>query len=68
MTRTNVVLDETLVKDCRKLTGIPTQRSLIDFALRELLRHGQQRKMLELKGHVAWTGDLTAWRRGRSLS
>jgi Arc/MetJ family transcription regulator len=68
MTRTNVVLDETLVNDCRKLTGIPTQRSLIDFALRELLRHGQQRKMLELKGRVAWTGDLTAWRRGRSLS
>lgn len=65
MTRTNVVLDEALVEDCRKLTGIPTQRSLIDYALRELLRHGQQRKILELKGRVAWDGDLTAWRRGR---
>jgi len=68
MTRTNVVLDETLVENCRKLTGIPTQRSLIDYALRELLRHGQQRKILELKGRVAWDGDLPAWRRGRGIS
>ena len=67
MTRTNIVLDEMLVEDCRKLTGIPTQRSLIDFALRELLRHGQQRKILELKGRVSWDGDLPAWRKGRGL-
>ncbi len=65
MTRTNIVLDEALVKNCRKLTGIPTQRSLIDYALRELLRHGQQRKVLELKGRIAWEGDLPAWRRRR---
>jgi len=65
MTRTNIVLDETLVQKCRKLTGIPTQRSLIDYALRELLRHGQQRKVLELKGAVSWAGDLPTWRAGR---
>ena len=52
MTRTNVVLDEALVAKCRKLTGIPTQRSLIDYALRELLRHGQQKKMLALKARI----------------
>ena len=65
MTRTNVVLDEVLVEKCREVTGIPTRRSLIDHALRELLRHGQQRKILELKGRIAWQGDLRAWRRGR---
>ena len=65
MTRTNIVLDETLVDKCRKITGIPTQRSLIDYALRELLRHGQQKKIMELKGRVAWEGDLPAWRKGR---
>ena len=65
MTRTNVVLDEVLVEECRKATGIPTQRSLIDHALRELLRHERQKKVLELKGRIAWQGDLGAWRRGR---
>jgi Arc/MetJ family transcription regulator len=65
MTRTNVVLDEVLVEECKRITGIPTQRSLIDHALRELLRHGRQRKVLELKGRIAWEGDLGAWRRRR---
>jgi len=67
MTRTNVVLDEVLVEKCQKLTGIPTRRSLIDHALRELLRHGEQKKILALKGRVAWTGDLPAWRKGRGM-
>ena len=67
MTRTNVVLDEVLVEECRKITGIPTQRSLIDHALRELLRHGRQKKVLELKGQISWQGDLRAWRRGRGV-
>lgn len=66
MTRTNVVLDEVLVEECRKITGISTRRSLIDHALRELLRHDRQRKVLELKGRVSWEGDLRAWRRRRS--
>ena len=67
MTRTNVVLDETLVAECQKVTGLPTQRSLIEHALRELLRHGRQRKVLELQGRIAWRGDLRAWRKGRGI-
>ncbi len=66
MGRTNVVLDDELVRECRKLTGIETRRALIDYALREVLRHGQQRRLLELKGAVRWEGDLAAWREGRS--
>lgn len=66
MGRTNVVLDDDLVRECRKLTGIDTRRALIDYALREVLRHGRQRRLLELKGAVDWEGDLSAWREGRS--
>lgn len=67
MTRTNVVLDDALVEKCQRVTGIRTRRSLIDHALRELLRRGNQKKILELKGRVAWEGDLPAWRVGRGL-
>ena len=66
MGRTNVVLDDELVKECQKLTGINTRRALIDYALHELLRHGRQRRLLELKGTVKWEGDLDAWRKGRA--
>ena len=67
MKRTNVVLDERLVKDCIQATGIKTQKALIDHALRELLRHEKQTKILELKGKINWKGDLDDWRQGRSL-
>ncbi len=65
MGRTNVVLDDELVKACQKLTGIETRRALIDFALHEVLRHGRQKRLLELKGSVKWEGDLAAWREKR---
>lgn len=65
MKRTNVVLDDKLMKDCQKATGIKTQRALIDHALRELLRHESQAKILELKGKVDWEGTLKDWRLGR---
>ena len=66
MKRTNIVLDDRLVDRCMKTTGIKTQRALIDHALRELLRHESQMKILELKGNVHWEGDLSEWRRGRN--
>jgi Arc/MetJ family transcription regulator len=65
MKRTNVVLDEKLVEDCLKATGKKTRRALIDYALRELLRHESQTKILKLKGKVHWEGNLNEWRRGR---
>ena len=64
--RTNVVLDDELVEECQKLTGIKTRRALIEYALRQVLRHRRQRRLLELKGAVNWEGDLDAWRKGRS--
>ncbi len=67
MKRTNVLLDEKLVNDCIKATGIKTQKALIDHALRELLRHEKQIKILELKGRINWDGNLDDWRQDRSL-
>lgn len=63
--RTNVVLDEKLVNNCIKATGIKTKKSLIDHALRELLRHKKQKKLLELKGKITWEGNLDEMRKGR---
>ncbi len=65
MSRTNVVLDDALVEECQKLTGIGTRRALIDYALQEVRRHGHQRRLLELKGAFQWKGDLTEWREAR---
>jgi len=55
-----------LVEECQKLTGIKTRRALIDYALHEVRRHRRQRRLLELKGSVAWEGDLGTWREART--
>jgi Arc/MetJ family transcription regulator len=65
MGRTNIILDDALVADCQKATGLKTRRGLVDHALRELLRHRRQKKVLELKGTVSWEGNLAGWRKGR---
>jgi len=65
MGRTNVVLDDKLVDDCLKTTGIKTRRALIEHALQELLRHESQKKLLNLKGNIHWEGNLDEWRKGR---
>jgi Arc/MetJ family transcription regulator len=67
MKRTNVVLDERVVKDCKRLTGIQTTRGVVDHALRELRRIRRQRRILGLEGKVNWRGDLARLRRGRRL-
>lgn len=63
--RTNIVLDEKLVKKALKISKIKTKRQLIDFALRELIRHEDQHKLLALRGKVQWEGDLNTSREGR---
>lgn len=63
--RISVVLDRKLVQAALKATGLKTRRELVDFALRELLRHKQQKKLLALKGKVTWEGNITEMRTGR---
>ena len=65
MKRTNVVLDDNLVEDCIKATGIKTRKALIDHAIKELLRHENQIKILDLKGNINWEGNLDEWRQDR---
>ncbi len=67
MKRTNIVLDDKLVEDCLRVTGIRTRKALIDHALRELYRHESQVRILELKGKINWEGDLNEWRQGRDI-
>ena len=48
-----------------RLTGIETQKALIDYALRELVRRKEQKSILKLKGKISWEGDLGGLRAHR---
>ena len=58
-TRTNIVLDEELVAEAQRVTGIATKRELVDFALRELVRQGRRGKLnlLDLAGKIDFVDD-----------
>ena len=66
MKRTNIVLDEKLVREGLKTTGMKTRRALVDHALRELVRREKQVGLLGLKGKIGWAGNLGAMRRTRT--
>ena len=59
MKRTNIVIDEKLIKDGMKATEIKTRRALVDYALRDLLRRESQKRVLELERKVHCERDLS---------
>ena len=67
MHRTNILLNEELVKTAMQVTGLETRKALVDYALQELIRHYQQKKLLELKGKVKWKGNLKKMRESRNF-
>lgn len=50
--RTNIVLDEELVKTAMKLGKAKTKRELIHAALEEYVKNLQKKNLLELKGKI----------------
>ena len=47
--RTNIVLDDKLIRDAMKLAEVSTMREAVDVALRRFVHSGKQRRLLELK-------------------
>lgn len=64
--RTNIVLDDTLVKRAQILTGIRTKREVVDAALRTLVRLHEQSSARALRGKLHWEGNLEESRQGRN--
>lgn len=64
-TRTNIILDDDMVEEAKKLTSFRTKREVVDFALRELLKQLRKKKLLAIRHKGMWQGDLSKWRRKR---
>ncbi|MEA3468946.1 MAG: type II toxin-antitoxin system VapB family antitoxin [Thermodesulfobacteriota bacterium] len=55
--RTNVVLDDDLINEAIKLTGVKTKKDVISFALQELVTARKRRNLLDLEGKIAFRDD-----------
>ncbi len=60
--RTNIVIDDKLMEDTLRATGLKTKREAVELGLRTLLRLRKQEEIRRLRGKLAWEGDLDAMR------
>jgi Arc/MetJ family transcription regulator len=60
--RTNIVIDDKLMKDALRATGLKTKREAVELGLRTVLRLRQQEEIRRFRGKLAWQGDLDAMR------
>ena len=60
--RTNIVIDDKLMQDTLRATGLKTKREAVELGLRTLLRLRQQTEIRRLRGKLIWNGDLDAMR------
>lgn len=65
-TRTNIVINDKLMKQAMKATGAKTKREAVDIALREVTRKGRRLNILDLVGQnlIAPDYDIRAIRVG----
>ena len=60
--RTNIIIDDELMTDVLKLTGIKSKREAVEQGLRILLALKQQEKIKQFKGALQWEGNLEQMR------
>jgi Arc/MetJ family transcription regulator len=60
--RTNIVIDDELMADALKATGLSTKREAVEEGLKLLVRQNQQQAIRKLRGSLKWEGDLDEMR------
>jgi Arc/MetJ family transcription regulator len=64
--RTNIEIDDDLMRQALRASGERTKRAAVDQALRLLVQTKAQGGIRRLRGKVYWQGDLSAGRLGRA--
>ncbi len=60
--RTNIVIDDNLMRDTLRVTGLKTKREAVELALKTLVKLKNQQKITKLRGRMVWEGDLETMR------
>lgn len=60
--RTNIVIDDKLMKDALRAAGVKTKREAVELGLRTLIRLRRQEEIRRFRGRLKWIGDLDAMR------
>lgn len=60
--RTNIVIDDLLMQQALKLSGLGTKKAVVEEALKLFIQIRQQKALRELRGKLKWEGDLEQMR------
>lgn len=60
--RTNIVIDDDLMNEALKVTGLSTKREAVERGLRLLVLQNKQQEIRKLRGKLKWEGDLDEMR------
>ena len=64
--RTNIVIDDQLMKKAMRVSGASTKREAVQQGLELIVRLAEQERLIrESRGKFHWEGDLKAMRRDR---
>ncbi|MCK9419135.1 MAG: type II toxin-antitoxin system VapB family antitoxin [Nitrospirae bacterium] len=65
MSRTNIDIDDKLLKEGLKITHLKTKKELVNYALEELIKKERRKRILDLEGKIQWEGNLRQMRADR---
>jgi Arc/MetJ family transcription regulator len=65
--RTNIDIDDELMRQAMAATGTTTKKAAVEASLRLAVRLKDQEAILKWRGKVKWEGDLAVSREGRYL-
>ena len=60
--RTNIVIDDKLMNDALKATGLETKKEAVELGLKLLIKLKKQEGIKKFKGRLQWDGDLNDMR------
>jgi Arc/MetJ family transcription regulator len=64
--RTNIEIDDTLMREAMRRSGAATKKAAVEQALRLLVQTHGQAAFRKFRGRVKWEGDLAKSRLGRA--
>ncbi len=64
--RTNVVIDDILMNQAKKITGYKTKKEVIEKSLELLISVYNQKSILKYKGKLKWEGNIIKSRESRT--
>lgn len=63
--RTNIVIDDKLMRQAARLSNLKTKKAIVETGLRLLVQIRRQEEIRRARGKLKWTGDLDKMRADR---